>query len=317
MKILVTGAAGFIGSHMCEALVEQGHGVIGVDAVLDYYSLFQKKLNIEDIETKGIRFEKRDLIADSIEDLIADVDVIFHFAAQPGIASHVSFDDYSRNNFLATYKLLEEAKKISSLKLFVNIATSSVYGSYAVGDETVLPRPISHYGVTKLAAEELAFSYFRSFGIPVTSFRPFSVYGERERPEKLYPKLINSIINDKEMTLFEGSELHVRSYTYVGDIIKGLLAAIQNPDVCIGEVFNIGTNKTATTGEGIRIVEEILGKKAKIKTVPKRAGDQMETNADIRKISRMLGYNTQTSLREGLEKEVNWMQIAFKRGLTF
>ena len=317
MRILVTGAAGFIGSHMCEALSKEGHTVIGIDTVTDYYSPLQKELNVKNITSKGVIFVKKDLAVDDISDLISNAGIIFHFAAQPGISASIPFDLYERNNVIATYKLLEAIKNISTLKLFVNISTSSVYGKYAIGNEESTPKPASYYGVTKLAAEQLALSYFYSEGLPVTSLRLFSVYGERERPEKLYPKLISSVLEGKEIFIFEGSEKHIRSYTYVGDIIAGLLLAINNIDKCIGQIFNLGNDKAITTGEGISIVENIIGKKALIKHIPKRIGEQMETRADIEKIKQILGYNPQTLPIDGLGKEIEWLKEGMKQGIKF
>jgi nucleoside-diphosphate-sugar epimerase len=315
MKILVTGCAGFIGSHVSEVLVSAGHQVVGLDSVTDYYNPAKKELNIKSITEKGVNFIKKDLVTDDISDAALDAEVVFHFAAQPGISSSVSFDLYERNNFLATHKLLEAVKNNSNLKLFVNISTSSVYGLHAVGDEDSAPRPASHYGVTKLAAEQLALSYFYSGKLPVVSFRPFSVYGERERPEKLFPKLISAILQDKPFTLYEGSLEHIRSYTYVGDIVNGLLLALPNIDACVGQIFNLGTDQTITTGEVVSIVENIIGKKATMDVIPKRSGDQMETSANIGKIGKILGYKPEFSPEEGLPREIEWVKKVLAAGL--
>jgi nucleoside-diphosphate-sugar epimerase len=136
----------------------------------------------------------------------------------------------------------------------------------------------------------------------------FSVYGPRERPEKLYPKLISSLLEDKEFPLYEGSDKHLRSYTYIDDIVHGLIAPLNNLDSCMGEIFNIGTDVAITTDEGIRIVEEIIGKKARIKKVPKRSGDQLRTHANIDKARRILDYKPNTTVSEGLKQEVEWYE---------
>lgn len=315
MKIVVTGGAGFIGSHMCEALVQRGHSVVAIDALTTHYDIAQKELNVQDIKDKGVQFFKRDLAVDDISDLLQDMEIIFHFAAEPGISISKDFDIYERNNVVATRKLIEAVKDLKTLKLFVNISTSSVYGLYATGHEETAVAPASHYGVTKLAAEQLALSYFYSQKLPVTSIRPFSIYGERERPEKIYPKLIASIIEDREIGIYEGSENHIRSYTYVGDLVNGLLLVMENIDKCIGQIFNLGTDKFITTGEGINIVEDILGKKAKIKILPKRSGDQIETRADITKSRKILGYNPVIFPVEGLRKEVEWVKKVLSKGI--
>jgi nucleoside-diphosphate-sugar epimerase len=308
MNILVTGAAGFLGSHLAERLVEMGHSVSGLDCMLENYALSLKQLNVDQITSRGVVFMPLDLAEDDLQTAVQDVDLVYHFAAQPGLSATASFADYVRNNITATHRLLEVAKRTSTLRGFINIATSSVYGSEATGDETSEPKPTSYYGVTKLAAEQLALAYHRDQGFPACSLRPFSVYGPRERPEKLYPQLIRCILEGAEFPLFEGSEDHVRSYTYVGDVIDGFVAVLENLERCIGEIFNIGTESTITTGEGIRIVEEIIGQSVKTVTEPRRPGDQLRTEADIGKARRMLGYDPSTTPREGLAIMVEWYQ---------
>jgi UDP-glucuronate 4-epimerase len=309
MKILVTGAAGFIGSHLSERLKNLGHDVVGLDNFNPYYLPQLKEINAQDLKSKGIDVLKLNLDRDDLSAAVKDVDVIYHLAAQPGISATTPFEHYLNNNIIASYKLIEEARKNENLKLFVNIATSSIYGAHATEDETTAPKPTSHYGVTKLAAEQMALSYFRDKKFPAVSTRLFSVYGERERPEKLYPKLINSILDPNyELPLYEGSEEHLRSYTYVGDIVDGLLLILENKEKVLGEIFNLGTDKAITTGEGIKIVEEIMGQKAKISVKPKRPGDQKETHANITKARNLLGYNPSTTPAEGLKKEVEWFK---------
>ncbi|MFA6981646.1 MAG: NAD-dependent epimerase/dehydratase family protein [Patescibacteria group bacterium] len=311
MKIVVTGAAGFIGSHLSERLSDMGHEVVGIDAFTPYYDRALKELNAQDIRNKNVKLLELDLSEAALSDAVSDADFVFHLAAQPGISADTTFDIYLKNNFLSTYKLLETLKDNSRLKCFFNISTSSVYGENATGSERRPPTPTSYYGVTKLAAEQLVLSYQRDKGFPACSLRLFSVYGERERPEKLYPKLIRSIIEEKPFPLFVGSEKHLRSYTYVGDILDGLIAALENYPKCIGQAFNIGCDTAITTGEGIRLVEDMIGKKAIIELKPKRAGDQLKTHADITKARRILGYEPKVLPAEGLEKEVKWFKEKF------
>jgi UDP-glucuronate 4-epimerase len=306
MNILVTGAAGFIGSHLAERLVALGHSVRGLDCFIDNYPKALKELNANELVSKGVTFIPLDLAEDDLSSAVRDVDVVYHSAAQPGLSATTPLQAFVRNNITATHRLLEAVKRLSSFQCFINISTSSVYGAEATGDETSEPKPTSYYGVTKLAAEQLALSYTRDQGLPTCSMRLFSVYGPRERPEKLYPKLIRCILEDREFPLFEGSEHHWRSYTYVGDAIDGLVAVLHNLDQCVGEIFNIGTDTAITTGEGIRIVEEIIGKPAKIARRPRRPGDQVRTQANIEKARRVLVYNPTTTPREGLEEEVKW-----------
>ncbi len=306
MNILVTGAAGFIGSHLSENLANLGHKVQGLDCLTDYYTTSLKKLNVSQIEEKGVEFHNLDLAEDKLVSMLKDVDMIFHLAGQPGISATVPLDTYVKNNIIATHRLLEQAKNIPTLQGFVNISTSSVYGADATGDETSEPKPTSYYGVSKLAAEQLVLAYTREQGLPACSLRLFSVYGPRERPEKLYPKLIGAIYEGREFPLHRGSLDHLRSYTYIADIIDGMVAVLDNFDKCQGEIFNIGTDVAVTTGEGIKIVENLIGESAKISVKPPRSGDQLKTHANIQKARRILNYNPQTKLNTGLEHVVNW-----------
>ena len=308
MKILVTGAAGFIGSHLSEKLVQLGHQVVGIDNFNDYYSQALKKLNAEQMKACGANVVHADLVTDDLEPFVEDADFIFHLAAQPGISASTPFADYERNNIQATYQLLEAARQSDSLKGFINIATSSIYGADATHDETFAPEPTSFYGVTKLAAEQLVMAYTRDKGFPACSLRLFSVYGPRERPEKLYPKLIHCILSGEPFPLHEGSNEHLRSYSYVADIVDGFVATLNNFDACRGEILNIGTDTAITTGEGIAIVEDILGQKALIDIKPKRPGDQLKTHTNIGKARKLIGYDPSVTPEIGLEREVAWYQ---------
>lgn len=306
MKILVTGAAGAIGSHVAEALKKAGHQVSGIDALTDYYSPEIKEINVADLKTAGISVIRKNLAKDDLSPELKGIEMIFHFAAQPGISASTPFEKYLENNIVATQRLLEAAAQEKSLKLFVHISTSSIYGARADSDEAAEPKPTSYYGVTKLAAEQLALAYWREKGLPVAVLRLFSVYGERERPDKLYHKLIKNILNDQPFTLYDGSELHKRSYTHVSDVVKACLLVLEKIDSVRGEVFNIGGGKTISTGEGIALIEKILGKKAVIVKAPKRAGDQLETSAKIDKAEKILGYKPSVLPEDGLRLQVAW-----------
>ncbi len=306
MKILVTGAAGAIGSHLSERLLSLGHEVIGIDVLTPYYSPDIKRVNAHDVESKGGKVFKVDLSVDDLEHRVEDFDFIFHLAAQPGISAATTFDDYVKNNIFATRKILDRALKMKNLKGFVHVSTSSVYGLYAQGDETSETKPTSNYGVTKLAAEQLALSYHRSSGLPVSVLRFFSVYGERERPEKLYHKLIKAILEDRDFSLYEGSENHLRSYTHVDDIVDGCVLVMDNFHKAVGEIFNVGNDTVMTTGQGIDLIQEIIGKPARFIKLPPRSGDQKETAADISKMREVFGYSPKVSLKDGLKKEVDW-----------
>lgn len=312
MKILVTGAAGFIGSHTAERMKSMGHDVVGVDNFSPYYDLSLKKLNAEALTAKSIEILKLDLRTDDLKaNLPTDLDYIFHFAAHPGISDASTFQDYFSNNILATQRLLEFAENLPKKPFFVNIATSSIYGLEATFPETVAPKPASWYGVTKLAAEQLVLAKSREDKLETTSFRLFSVYGPRERPDKLYTRLIDCGLNNKKFPLFEGSEKHLRSFTYVQDIVDGIVSVFGKEKICNGEIFNLGTETESTTAQGIATVEEILQKKISTEKYPPRAGDQSRTKANIDKARKLLNYNPKTSLKEGLLAQTEWFKNNF------
>lgn len=311
VRILVTGAAGFIGSHLAERLYDEGHDVVGLDCFSDHYSPRLKLANARALRERGIEMLRLDLASDDLAAAVEGVEAVYHLAALPGL-SGAGFSAYERNNVVATERLLEAVRGSSSLRVFANIATSSIYGKDATGDENTVPRPASPYGVTKLAAEQLVLAEQRDTGFPGCSFRLFSVYGPRERPEKLYPTLIRSMLTDQPFPLYEGSEYHHRSFTYVGDIVVGLLAAVDQTDRCLGEIFNLGIESSITTGEGIATVERILGKAARIERRPRRPGEQTRTHADITKARAILGYDPTTTPEQGLTEMVRWFRDALR-----
>lgn len=307
MKILITGAAGFIASHLCEKLKSLGHDVYGIDNFNDYYDVKLKELNASDLARQGISIFRKDLNGDLTDVFAIPYDYIFHFAAQPGISSDTTLKEYIENNIYATQNLLEATLKYNSnLKSFINISTSSVYGVEATVNETQLAKPVSFYGVTKLASEQLVLGLQRTGKLKACSIRLYSVYGPRERPEKLYTKLIENLYYDKPFPLFEGSVKHERSFTYVGDIIEGLTAIIGKEDVIDGEIINLGTDEVNTTQEGIQTVEAIMNKQLIIDYKPARNGDQLRTSAVIDKAKLLLGYEPKTTLKQGLQKQVDW-----------
>ena len=312
MKILVTGIAGFIGSHTAERLQDLGHDVVGVDNFSDYYDLSLKTLNADAVKAKGVHIINFDLRNDNLNEVLpTDIHYIFHFAAQPGISTTSTFEDYFSNNIIATKNLIEYALLCSDLELFVNIGTSSIYGLEATFPEDIAPKPASYYGVTKLAAEQLVLQKSREKKFKSCSLRLYSVIGPRERPEKMYTKLISCGFNDEAFPLFEGSDKHLRSFTYVGDIVDGIVSVVDKASIVDGEIINLGTEVEHTTQEGIEAVETVLGKTIKIKTIAKRAGDQLRTKANIDKARQLLNYDPQTTLLEGVSHQVNWYKAHF------
>ena len=306
VKILVTGVAGFIGSHLAETLSGMGHDVVGLDCFTDYYSAALKELNARHVVSRGIPLHRLDLAQDDLAEALDGVEVVYHCAAQPGISDTTPFEAYVRNNIVATRRLAEAAMGQPGLRCFVNASTSSVYGKHATESEEAAPKPTSYYGVTKLAAEQLVLAYQRDRGFPGCSLRIFSVYGPRDRPEKLYPRLIRCILEGAEFPLYGGSLEHSRTFTYVADAVRGFVSVLDHVDEAIGEIFNIGSDSEATTGQGIEAVERIMGAKVRFRTLPPRAGDQLRTRADIAKARRVLGYEPAASLEDGLRAEVEW-----------
>ncbi len=312
MKILVTGAAGFIGSHTAERLQSLGHTVIAIDNFSDYYDISLKQKNAESLAKKGIKVIKLDLREDDLSEIITEeIAFIFHFAAQPGISATSTFEAYFSNNIQATQRMLDTIEGLEKKPFFVNIATSSIYGLQATLTEDEAPLPASWYGVTKLAAEQLVLAYARRGLLKSTSFRLYSVYGPRERPDKLYTRLIDCGLNNKPFPLYEGSEKHLRSFTYVQDIVDGIVSVLDHTEVCKAEIFNLGTEEENTTATGIATVEEILGKKIIVANKAPRPGDQSRTKANIDKARKLLNYNPQTGLKEGLEAQVAWFRDNF------
>jgi nucleoside-diphosphate-sugar epimerase len=309
MKVLITGIAGFIGSHVAEFLQEAGHEVIGIDNFSDYYPIDLKHKNAADLRQKGIKILQADLRdTSSVTQLPNGIQYIFHFAAQPGIAATSTFEDYLTNNVIATQNLLTYALQQTSLQLFVNIGTSSIYGLNATFPETEVPKPASHYGVTKLAAEQLVLCSSRLKQLKACSLRLYSVYGSRERPDKLFTKLLDCGLNQKEFPLFEGSLSHLRSFTHVSDIVKGIVSVIGKEEICNGEIFNIGTEAEYTTQQGVDAVEKLLNTKIQFKHLPPRSGDQQRTKANIDKARKLLNYNPTVSLEEGVAEQLAWFK---------
>jgi len=311
-KILVTGGAGFVGSHLCEFLASSGHEVVAIDCLTDYYDKGLKIKNMEEVKKSGVGFYGFDLAERGfIEQMSSDFEYIYHLAAQPGISEKVSLETYIRNNVVATQNLLEFAESIGSLKLFVNICTSSVYGLVATAPETDAPAPVSFYGVSKLAGEQLVLSGARQGKLAACSVRLYSVYGPRERPEKFYYKLIKNIIDGEATPFFEGSENHSRSFTYVGDVVEGLGLLMESSERCVGEVLNMGSDREVKVSEGIRIIEEALGQKARLDMRPARTGDQLQTRAVIDKARGLLGYEPKVELKDGLLEQIKWYKENF------
>jgi nucleoside-diphosphate-sugar epimerase len=306
MNCLVTGAAGFIGSHLCERLLKDGHRVTGVDGFIPYYPRARKDANLQ--AARGHRLfqhHELDLRQAAVGPLLDGIDMVFHLAAMPGlIKSWSDFDLYESCNVTATQRLLEAARNRSGLKRFVYASTSSVYGRFSSGDESMPTRPISPYGVTKLAAENLCRVYAEEHGLPLVVLRYFSVYGPRQRPDMGYYRFVEALLNDKPVVVY-GDGFQVRGNTYVSDCVA---ATVQAAEAIPGEIYNIGGGQAVTVWDILRKLETITGKQAAVRKEPARPGDQRYTCADTSKLTRHLGWQPKVELDEGLALQVEWQR---------
>ncbi len=307
---LVTGAAGFIGSHLCEALLARGHSVAGLDAFIPYYPRAAKEKNLAGLRAQPrFAFHEADLRTADLAALVAGSEAVFHLAAMPGLMkSWTDFQLYETCNISGTQRLLEAARA-ARIRQFIHISTSSVYGKEATQGEDAPLQPFSPYGITKLAAEQLCRAYAANFGLPFTILRYFSVYGPRQRPDMGYHKLINDLARGEVFTVFGDGE-QTRSNTYVGDAVAAALLAAEKREVALGETFNIGGGEIVTLNRVIGMLEELTGCKARLERQPARPGDQRHTAANTEKARRVLGYNPATSLAAGLQAQVVWQRAS-------
>jgi UDP-glucuronate 4-epimerase len=252
VRCLVTGAAGFIGSHLCEALLVEGHEVAGLDAFIPYYPRAVKEANLAGLSAEPrFTFYERDLRSDDLSEPLEGVEVVFHIAAMGGLLlSWTNFDLYMTCNVQATQRLLEAARQSGSVKQFIHASTSSIYGDNVTGPETTTPHPVSPYGITKLAAEHLVQTYERQFGLPSTILRYFSVYGPRQRPDMGYYIFIESILHDRPITIFgDGNQL--RGNTYVTDIVRATILA--HDKFQPGSIYNLGGSEEISANQVIAL----------------------------------------------------------------
>ena len=307
-RCLVTGAAGFIGSHLCEALLAQGHTVVGLDAFIPYYPRAIKEANLTAARRQaGFHFHEADLRTAELAPLLAGCDAVFHLAAMPGLLkSWTEFGLYESCNILGTQRLLDAARE-AACRHFLYVSTSSVYGREATQGETAPLQPFSPYGITKLAAEQLCRAYAANFGLPFTVLRYFSVYGPRQRPDMGYHKLIGCLLRGEPFTVYGDGE-QTRSNTYVADAVAATLRAFERRDAALGETFNVGGGEIVSLNGVIRLLEEITGRTARLERQPPRPGDQLHTSARIEKAQRLLDYRPGTPLAQGLRAQVAWHQ---------
>ncbi|MFO0936731.1 MAG: NAD-dependent epimerase/dehydratase family protein [Gemmataceae bacterium] len=302
----MTGAAGFIGSHLCDRLLADGHEVVGVDCFTDYYARPIKEHNL-DLARGHRRFEFQELdLASGVPASVVDgVDAVYHLAAMPGlIRSWTHFDDYNRCNFTATHRLLESLRGSKTLKKLVYASTSSVYGKEAFGNESLPVVPSSPYGITKLAGEQLCRIFGTEFGLPFIILRFFSVYGPRQRPDMGYTIFIDKLLKGQPLPL-TGDGSHIRGNTFIDDCVEALTRSLSCPN---GETYNLGGGELVTVNEVIAKLEQILGIKAQIDRKPPRPGDQLKTGADCSKLSAATGWQPVVSVLDGLRRQVEYQK---------
>lgn len=304
MRIVVTGAVGFVGFHLCTRLLERGDDVLGIDAMTDFYDVAHKEANLTALAAwDSFTFHQVDLLDAPLRKLLDGAEVVFHLAGQPGVRPSWgrNFDVYVERNILATQCLLEASCQVPVSKI-VYSSSSSVYGdaeSYPTA-ETVQPRPVSPYGVTKLAAEHLCELYRANFGTPTVSLRLFTVYGPGQRPDMAFSRLIGAALSGDPFPLF-GDGRQTRDFTYVGDVVEALCAAAASAWT---GVANIGGGSRTSMAEVIRIVGSLVGQPVATTRMPAQPGDVKDTAADTALARQAFGYAPATPLAEGLASMV-------------
>jgi nucleoside-diphosphate-sugar epimerase len=307
MRCVVTGVAGFIGSHLAERLVRRGHIVIGVDKFSDYYDPSIKKSNLLSlIDSNSFSLIQKD-VASLTEMELADADVIFHLAAQPGVRGSwgKSFDTYVADNILATQRLLELSRHLK-LKRFVFASSSSVYGEMGPSPTTedAQTKPFSPYGVTKLAAENLCMTYYENYSMPVVTLRYFTVYGPRQRPDMAFHRFISAATDDRPLVIY-GNGSQKRDFTFVSDAVDANISCIEAD--CVGKIMNIAGGRSIQVIETVRIIEELTGKSLRLKFESIHKGDVSNTMGDITLARETLAYAPKIALEDGLKQQLSWM----------
>jgi UDP-glucuronate 4-epimerase len=297
VRYVVTGAAGFIGSHLAEALAARGHDVLGVDCFTDYYDPALKEENAAGLEVARVDLAEEDLDLDG-------VDGVFHLAGQPGVRSFGAvFEDYVRRNLLTSRRVFETAAAAGVRVIFAS--SSSVYGdaeSYPTSEDAQ-PRPISPYGITKLGCEQLAYAYAKGFGLDTVLLRYFTFYGPRQRPDMAFARIVEALARGSSFELY-GDGLQSRSFTYVGDGVEATIAAMEQAPA--GALYNVGGGVEATMRDAIATLEEISGRALDLVERPAAAGDVRRTAPDVSAIAVELGWRPRTSLEDGLRAQWEW-----------
>jgi UDP-glucose 4-epimerase len=308
--VIVTGCAGFIGSHLSEKLLEGNFKVIGIDCFTDYYSRTIKENNIKNcLKNENFSLIDQNLMDLDLESIFKKSPILFHLAAQPGVRSSwgEQFSTYVTNNILVTQRILEYAKKNNVFKKIVLASSSSVYGNQngKMNEDSTLTKPLSPYGSTKLASENLGSLYYHNFELPVTSFRFFTVYGPRQRPDMAFTRFINAALKGKEITVY-GDGNQRRDFTYIEDIVSGMIASMDH--AAKGEIINLGGGHVVSVNETLEIIKNITDKDLRVSYKEKQKGDVDHTEADISKASKILEFKPKTTINDGLVKQTEYIK---------
>jgi len=308
MRVVVTGAAGFIGSHLVERLLASGHDVVGVDGFTDYYSRGAKERNLEQARDHDrFTFMSVDLADGDLAPALEGAEIVYHLAGRPGVrAALMQFDQYWRENVVATQRLLE-ALKGKPLKMLVYAGSSSVYGDAEVFPtaETALPAPLSPYGVTKLAGEHLAYVYWKNYNLPSVRLRYFSVYGPRMRPDLMLAKAMQAAYDGSVFDVY-GDGQQTREFTYVTDAVEGTILSAERG--ASGDLFNLGGGSSVTVNHVLDLLAEISGREIKRRNVAPHPGDHRRAGASITRARIQLGWEPRMQLREGLTAQWRWFE---------
>ena len=313
MKCLVTGAAGFIGSHLSERLVADGHEVVGVDCFLDYYPRPAKERNLDRLRSaQHFRLAETDLVHADLDPLVDGVDWIFHQAAQAGVRASwgSDFHVYTENNVFATQRLLEAARD-SGVRRFVYASSSSIYGvtTELPMREGNLPRPVSPYGVSKLAAEHLCWLYWRNFGVHTVSLRYFTVYGPRQRPDMAFHRFLKASLRGETISLFDDGE-QTRDFTFVSDAVAANVAAAERGPA--GGIYNVGGGSEVSLNHVIATIGKITGRPLDVRREARQKGDVRHTAADCSRARQDLEFRPEVGLEAGLRHEWEWIQEFYR-----
>jgi UDP-glucose 4-epimerase len=310
-RVVVTGAAGFIGSHLCDRLLALGHKVVGLDGFTDYYDRARKEQNLATSKASSdFTFEEVDLVDGDLPTVLRGASVVYHLAGQDGVraSTGAQFDRYVRDNITATQRLLE-CLKATPVERLIFAGSSSVYGDAEMfpTKESALPRPMSPDGVSKLAAEHLTLLYSKNFAVPTVSVRYFTVFGPRQRPDMAFARFMQALVDGEAIEVFGDGE-QTREFTYVSDAVEGTIKAA-TADVA-GQVFNLGGGSRVSINRVLATLEDISGLKVRKQMLPAVPGEPRHTGASINLARERLAWEPRVSLREGLTKQWQWFQAS-------